>query len=202
MPITEGFGAESSGNKEWKPVSEGVYQVVIKDIDVKEVKKYKSEKMTTQYLFKMVILDGDSEENQLQMVTAFVSRNWFKGASKKAFNPSKLVTLTKALYSFYYPKLDVSLLEAEDMSEGVINDMIGKQLKVVVKLNEEETSSKVSDFMVIKKELDVPEEVKIAETSLLSRPKISKIADANESVEAKEVDAKDASAVEGSDLPF
>lgn len=198
MPVTEGFGAESPANRDWKPVPEGVYQTVIKDIEVKDTQKYQSEEMTTQYLFKLVILDGKNEDSKLQMVVAYVSRSFFKGNSQKGFNQSKLVAFTKSLYKFYYPKLDVMLLEAEDMTDAVINDMIGKQIKVVVKLNADETSNKVTDFMAIDEELEVPEEVKIAPTKLVAKPKISKIADANAATEEKSEEKKD----EDSTLPF
>ncbi len=79
--------------------------------------------------------------------------------------------------------------------------MIGKQLVVVVKLNDDKSSSKVTEFMTIEKELDVPEEVKLAETKLVAKPKISKIAEANAATEKEEV-KDDSQEDEKSDLPF
>ena len=86
--------------------------------------------------------------------------------------PSKLVTLIGAVYSFYYPRLSVIELEAEDITYQAINDLIGKQLRVMVKMNDEKTGNKIVQFMGIKKELPVPETVKVAAVSkkALARP--------------------------------
>lgn len=193
MPITEEFGVEAPTQKEWLGVPAGVYQVVVKDIDLKDTTKYQSDEKQTQYLFKFVILDGENEAN-LQILTSFVSRSWFKGNSKKAFNPSKLVTIVEAIYAYYYPDLSVKELEAEDMTPPVINDLIGKQLKVVVKLNEDR--NKITEFLQIKAELDVPEEIKIAETKLTAKPAAG--LKANKSTKSSEEEKEEVK----SDLPF
>ncbi len=148
-------------NEEWTPVAENVYQVVIKDIDEKEGKKYQSEEMTVQYLFKLVILDEG--EFKGQMVSAWSSTSWFGGTSgKKGLNPSKLVTIFKAIYSFYLPGVDVNDMEAEE-ADSLMNQNVltGAQLRVVVKLTDDKKGNKVSDFMSIRQELEIPEDVKI-----------------------------------------
>lgn len=160
MPLSDASNrVEAPEQGDWKPVPEDIYQAVIKDVDEKIMKKFKSEDEDAFYVFKLVILD-EGEDIQGQSVNVFCARKWF-GGSKKA-SPSKLVTLTKAVYAYYYPRVSVIELEADEMTPAVFNDMIGKQLRVSVKINEEGTANKVSDFMAIKKELEVPEDVKIA----------------------------------------
>lgn len=160
MPLNDtAHGVEAPENKDWNPIPEDIYQVVIKDIDEKIMKKFQSEEEDAFYHVKFTILDGEGEAAN-QQVSCFCARKWFSG--NKKMSPSKLVNLVKAVYAFYYPKLSVVELEAEDMSIKVINDLIGKQLRINVKLNADGTNNKVSDFMAIKKELPIPEEVKVA----------------------------------------
>lgn len=150
-----------SGNKEWTPVPEDVYQVVIADIIEKDGKKYQSDEDVVQYLFKLIILDEG--EQQKQQVSAFCSTSWFGGSGgKKGYSPSKLVTIFKAIYGFYFPTISITDMEAEEANSLMVqNALIGAQLRITVKLNDDKTGNKVTEFMSIKKELPVPEDVKL-----------------------------------------
>lgn len=158
MPVTSESKVEAPQGRTWKPIPEDIYQVVIKDVEEKIMKKYQSEEEELFDMFKFMILDGTGDA-ALAQVSCFCSLKWFSG-NKKA-SPSKLVTLVKAVYAFYYPNLSVVELEAEDMDFKVINDLIGKQLRIAVKLTTDGTNNKVTEFMAIKQELTVPDEVKV-----------------------------------------
>lgn len=170
MPLEGNFPVEGQEQKNWATIPEGVYQAVVKDITEKDSKKYQSEEMEVQYFFRFVLLDGEPQY-QGQIVSAFTSRKWFTGSKK--YQPSKLVNIVKAVYGYAYPKIDVLKLEAEDMSPQVVNDLIGKQLMIVVKQNADKTGNKVTDFMVIKKELDVPKDFGVVTVNekMLDTPK-------------------------------
>jgi hypothetical protein len=161
MPLTDtSMPVESPAGREWKPIPEDVYQVVVKDVEEKIMKKFQSEEEEAYYHFKFIILDGLDDAKDA-MVSTFCTRKWFAGNQRT--KPSKLVNLVKALYAFYYPKLSVIELEADDMNVGVINDLIGKQLRITVKLNDDKTNNKITEFMAIKKELAVPETLNVAD---------------------------------------
>lgn len=157
MPVSGLAQVTESAGRTWKPVAEDVYQVVIKDITEKTVKKYQSDEDTVQYLFKFVVLD-EGEFNQ-QMLTSFCSTSWFKGGVK-GMNASKLVTIFRAVYGFYMPGIDVNSLKAAEVNSLMMqNVLIGTQLRVNVKLTDDKLGNKITDFMMIKKELPVPAEV-------------------------------------------
>lgn len=163
MPLTEVSNrVEAPENKGFVTLPEDVYQVVIKDIDEKIMTKYKSAEEDAFYQFKLAVLD-EGENIQGETINIFTSRKWFSG-NKKA-QPSKLVTLVKAVYAFYHPKLDVIELEADDMTLQVINDLIGKQMRVTIKVNEEKTGNKVTEFMAVKREIEIPSGIEIAKVS-------------------------------------
>lgn len=155
MPVQGLAKVTAPQQKEWTPVPEDVYQVVIADIVEKDGKKYKSDEDIVQYLFKLIILDEG--EQQKQMLTAFCSTSWFSG--NKGMNPSKLVTIFKAVYGFYFPGINVTDMSAEE-ADNLMNQnvLIGAQLKITVKMNDDKTGNKVTDFMSIKKELLIPAE--------------------------------------------
>jgi hypothetical protein len=173
MPLTSTANQVEAPKSDFKPVPEDVYQVVIKDVDEKilPVFQAKSEDdVQVNYHFKFVILDGETADSKEQMVSAFCTNKWFGG--NKRMQASKLVSLVKAVYAFYYPKLKVEDLTADEMTPAVINDLIGKQLRVSVKFNAEKTGNKVTEFMAIKKEIELPETVKLAEVAkkMLAKP--------------------------------
>jgi hypothetical protein len=206
MPLTNtAHGVEAPAQGEWKPIPEDTYQAVIKDVDEKIMKKFQSEEEDAFYHFKFAIIAPDDAEVNGQMVSAFCARKWFSG-SKKA-SPSKLVTLVKAIYAHYYPKLSVVEIEADDMTLPVINDLIGKQLRIIVKLNDDKSNNKITDFMAIKKELAIPEEVVIARVPKSMLPKNRQNdpepeAEEEAKPEKKEKAEPEADAEGKSDLPF
>lgn len=184
MPLNEtAHGVEAPEQGDWKPIPEDTYQVVIKDVDEKIMKKYKSDEDDAFYHFKFAILD-EGEEVQGQIVSTFCGRKWFGGSKK--YSPSKLVSLVKAVYAHYYPKLSIVEIEAEDMTLPVINDLIGKQLRIIVKLNDDKTNNKVTDFMAVKKELEIPESVTIAKVPKKMLPKNRQDDPEEDEPEAKE----------------
>lgn len=121
--------------------------------------------METKYIFRFVVLD---EGTALTLgISDFVTPSWFAEVGKKnqkgePVNPSKLVTIFKALYGFYYP--DLNVFNMSTPSIGMINDLIGKQVRIAVKVKGEgdEARNKITDYTVIKKELEVPEGVSVA----------------------------------------
>lgn len=172
MPLSStSTRVEAPQGQEYSVIPEDVYQVVVKDIEEKTMKKFQSEDEDTFYQFKLMLLEGD-EKILGQSVSVFCTRKWFSG-SKKA-SPSKLVTFVKAVYAHYYPKLSVIELEAEDMTPEVINDLIGKQLRITIKVKPRSDGSgdtnNVTEFMAIKKELPLPEGVKLEMPTEAAQP--------------------------------
>lgn len=130
--------------------------------------------METKYIFRFVVVDEGASQGL--SISDFVTPTWFAELGKKnkkdePINPSKLVTILKALYGFYYPKLNVFNMSIPSI--GMINDLIGKQVRIAVKVKgdapvegeEDMRKNKITDYTVIKKELEVPEGVKVAKTA-------------------------------------
>jgi len=161
LPITEEIKVTAPVQKEWTAVPEDVYQVVIKDIVEKDVKAWEGDQMETKYLFKYVILSGEVPHKG-QMLTDFAYPKWFSGASERKMSPSKLVTIFKAIYGFYFPDIKVDEIPVEQVT-SLVNTLIGTQIRVNVKVREDE-QNKITDYLVIKEELGVSEDIKIAET--------------------------------------
>lgn len=191
---------EAPAGQTFSVIPEDVYQVVVKDVDEKVMKKYQSDEDETFYVFKLAILGDVPAEILGQTVSIFATRKWFSG-SKKA-SPSKLVNFVKAIYAYYYPKLSVVELEAEDMTPEVINDLIGKQLRITIKVKPRADgngdTNNVTEFMSIKKELELPNEVKIDAPKEVAKP---------EGVEVKEAKKGETNEAEGADseqsgMPF
>lgn len=163
MPLTESANkVEAPRRKDFVPVPEDIYQVVIRDVEEKIGPKYMAkdeDDVEAQYLFKIAIIDGEGDAKNAGL-TIFCAIKWFTGGKK--YSPSKLVNLFKACYAFYYPKIDVTDLNAEDITPIVVNDLIGCQLRVAVKYNADKSGNKITEMMSIKKELAIPEEINLA----------------------------------------
>ena len=127
--------------------------------------------MENKYLLKLTVL-SEGESKGLTIVD-FVTPSWFNevGKTNKAgehITPSKLVNIFKAFYGFYNPKINV--FDMSKPSAVKMNDLIGKQVRIAVKVKgeaptegeEDKRRNKVTDYMVIKEELEIPEDVKIA----------------------------------------
>lgn len=188
MPVKGLVQVTTPGNQEWTPVPEDIYQVVLKDIVEKDVPVWgaKDGSMETKYLFKFVILDEG--EAQGQMLTDFAAPKWFSGNTKKKFSPSRLVTIFKAIYGHYYPKLDVGDLSEPGTNQ--INDLIGKQVRVTVKVGGQDNNwNKITEYTKIKEEMEIPEGVKIE--GVTSSPKKAAPAPAKASEPEKEEDEEE-----------
>lgn len=179
MPIkhTEVQQAKSGGNA-WEILPEDFYQVVVKDLDEKDIQKYGAAPgvLETKYLFKLTVLDeGDF---QGVTVTDFVTPKWFipeeagkKNKKGEVISPSKLMSIFKAFYAYYHPDIDVNDLSAPSMS--MVNDLIGKQVRISVKVKgdkpeegeEDRRKNKITDYMVIKKELEVSDDIRVAKVA-------------------------------------
>ena len=70
--------------------------------------------------------------------------------------PSKLYQLIKTVYKKYKPEVKVDEMKPEDITADVINELEGKQLIAIVKINEN-GNNKVSDVLSIKEELKTGE---------------------------------------------
>lgn len=160
MPVQEKFGMQKNEAANRAVFPEGIYQAILKDIEVRDTKKWQSEDMEATYFFKFVLLDGP-ENIRGQGINAFVKMSWFQG-SKRA-NPSKLYNVIKAFWAHYYPKIDPAEVDAEKITSSVLNKLIGQQVLLVVKFNQDRTNNKITDFSPIKAVLEVPAEYKITE---------------------------------------
>lgn len=163
MPITGAVKVTNPVSKEWTPVPEDVYQVVIKDIEEKDVRAFGGSELDleTKYMFKYVILSGEPP-HQYQMLTDFAYPKWFSGNSQRKMSPSKLITIFKAIYGFYFPDTKVEEIPVDEVTP-LINNLIGCQVRMNVKLEDEK--NKIVGYIVIKEELPVPEDIKIATIS-------------------------------------
>ncbi len=151
MPVNEEINANtSSGN--FPPIPTDVYQVEIKDVSTVKSKKYQSTEEQTQLNFKFVILDEG--EHRGRFLQAWTTLTWFSGGGQRS--PSKLYLLIKSVHDFYYKdkKSGVSAVAewtADMITSAVINDLIGKQLRV--SSSEIPTGGKVTAFMPVKSAL-------------------------------------------------
>ena len=190
MPITGSVKVTVPVGKEWKPVPEDIYQVVIKDIVEKDVKAYESDAIETKYLFKYVILDHqDDVVCYKQLLTDFAHPKWFSGDSKNKLSPSKLVTIFKSIYGFYFPDIKVEDIPADQVTE-MVNQLIGSQVRVAVKVKEDE-SNKITDYLSVKEELEVPEDIKVAKEGFIEGLEREKKIEEMTDEEVKEVVSED-----------
>ena len=153
MPLTGSF-PPSTPQSNFSLIPEGIYQVVIKDIEEVDSKKYSSDELEVKYLFKFVLLDGQPDIIY-QSVNAFCSRSWFMGAGD--LNPSKLVNIVTAIYGHYYPKIKITDIEKENVTSNMVNKLIGKQLRIVIK--EISEKNKITDFLKADKILEFDEQI-------------------------------------------
>lgn len=161
MPINEDINAATS-NGTFPPIPTDVYQVQIKDVLTVKSKKYNSNEEQIQLNYKFIILDeGEFKGRFLQAWSTLV---WFTGGQGQRA-PSKLFMIIKAVHDFYYKDKktgtsSVSEWTPDMINATVINDLIGKQLRV--SSSELPSGGKVTAFMPIKvtlpewKEEDAP----------------------------------------------
>ena len=159
MPLTEDLDMKEGQKGEgYTPVPAGIYQVVISDVSVVDGTDFITKESIKQLMFKTSIVEeGEHAGHGLGLWTKI---SWFNGLSSKgtSLSPSKLYSVVKAIYSHYHKAVDLDSLTIDDVrSKSFMNDLIGKQLMIVVDLRD--GKNKITGFSPIKKELEVPEKV-------------------------------------------
>lgn len=157
MPLTEDLDLfEGQKGEGYTPVPAGIYQVVISDVSMVDGEDFITKEPTKQLMFKTSIVeDGEYAGHGLGLWTKI---SWFNGVSSRgqSMSPSKLFSVVKAIYAYYHKGVDLDSLTIDDVrSKSFMNDLIGKQLMLVVDLRDDK--NKITGFSTIKKELDVPE---------------------------------------------
>jgi len=155
MSVTN-FSAKQSQATEFEKVvlPEDSYQCVIDRVEMREGTKYMSTEAETQLLFYFKPVDCGAEFER-KILFYQTSTSFFNGKSsnaKQALKASKLYQLIKTVYKFYKPAVKVDEIKPEDITAEVINELEGKQLIAIVKINEN-GNNKVSDVLSIKEEL-------------------------------------------------
>lgn len=158
MPLTEEVTIEAGRKGEgFTPVPAGIYQVVVSDVEKVDGTDYTTKQPVKQLQFSTTVIEDGDEKGKRIMVWAGIK--WFNGVSVKgqSMSPSKLYSFVKAIYGYYHKQADLSALELSEINMGFLNDLIGKQLMLVV--DENDGKNKVTGFSSIKKELasDLPE---------------------------------------------
>lgn len=165
MPVTTEIEENKSGS--FPVLPEDFYQVVVKDFYDKDMQKYNAAPgvIENKYIIKLVVLNEG--ESKGFTIVDFITRSWFNELGKKnkkgeAITPSKLVNIFKAFYGYYNPKINV--YDMSKPSIEMVNELIGKQVRIAVKVKGEgdEAKNKITDYMVIKEELDVPSDIEVA----------------------------------------
>lgn len=156
MAIT-GFKAKQNegGSTERTTLPEDSYQCVIDKVELREGTKYMSTEPEMQLLFYLRPLAvGDEYKSKLLFYQT--STSFFNGkstSSKQSLKPSKLFMLIRTIYRFYKPDVKVEDMQPDEITDTLINDLEGKQVIAIVKINEN-GNNKVSDIMSIKSQIE------------------------------------------------
>lgn len=157
----QGFQAKQNeqGEMERTVLPEDSYQCVIDKVELREGTKYMSTEKETQLLFYLrpLTVGPEFERKMLFYQTTTSFFNGKSSSTKQGLKASKLFGLIRTVYRFYKPDVKVEDMKPEDITDTLINELEGKQLVAIVKVNEN-GNNKVSDIMSIK------EEVKLGET--------------------------------------
>lgn len=162
---------------EFPTLEDGTYQVQIRDISDHVGSNYKTKEPEDQYQFDLEVLD---EENKGHVIKVWTSKKY--SAAKEGRAESKLYTICNKVFGKVIPADELDL-----------NDLIGKQLKIVVTRFENEAGyerNKVVSFLAAKKDLPIVTDEAASEES----PKAES--------EAKESNAKDSDEINLDDIPF
>lgn len=133
---------------------EDSYQCLIEKVELREGTKYMSAETEMQLLFYFRPLNVP-EEYKDKLLFYQTTTSFFNGKSDKAksnLKASKLYTLIKTIYKHYKPDVKVDDMEPEEITDEVINELEGKQIMAIVKINAS-NKNKVSDIMNIKEEI-------------------------------------------------
>lgn len=158
MPLQEEIlFPEPEGKKDYDedPIKAGTYQVVVDDVKTIEGRNFVTKQPEPNFLFKTRIVE---EDNKNHYIGVFARVSWFNGVTKKgsAVSPSKLYTFVKAIYAHYNDKIDLDTIKVSDLNKEFFNDLVGKQLMLVVDLRDDK--NRVTGFSPIKKKIEIPEE--------------------------------------------
>lgn len=147
---------------------EDSYQCVIEKVELREGTKYMSTDAELQLLFYIRPL-GVAPEFKDKLLFYQTTTSFFNGKStsaKRSLKASKLYVFIKTVYKFYKPDVKVEEMSPEEITDEVVNELEGKQIMAIVKVNEN-GKNKITDVMSIKDELKVAEsEVKDADAEL------------------------------------
>lgn len=175
MPIQTALNVTAPVQKAFVPLPADVYQVIVKDIEIRETQKYMSKEREEQFLFKLIVLDEGA--HRTQYVGAFATQKWFNGGKTGSMAPSKLYLIFQAVYQHYYAKVNLQEWEPGMVNQEAVNDLIGKQIRVTVTL-QPNGKNKVTTFMSIKKELKPVTEEELAAKKEASEPPMPEEPDA------------------------
>lgn len=153
----KGFKAKTQGEGgdfNTQALPEDSYQCVIEKVELREGTKYMSTDTEMQLLFYMRPLNV-SDEFKSKLLFYQTTTSFFNGKSDRAksnLKASKLYTLIKTIYKHYKPQVKVDEMEPEKITDEVINELEGKQIMAIVKVNDNE-KNKITDIMSIKEEV-------------------------------------------------
>lgn len=154
----KGFEAKKSEEGEYTNavLPEDSYQCLIEQVELREGTKYMSTETEMQLLFYLKPLNVP-EEFKNKLLFYQTTTSFFNGKSQKSksnLKPSKLFTLIQTIYRHYKPDVKTSDMLPEDITDEVINELEGKQIIAIVKINQND-NNKVADIMSIKEEVKI-----------------------------------------------
>lgn len=173
--------------KEYKSIPEGLYPVVLEDINAEERPVYQHpDQKELVYNCQFVILEGEYGGERLwKRIRPVLSPGFENG------NPSTLFVLLKALLG-REPNLEAKITGQK------LNALIGKQCQVLVKQEKGKNGkmySKVTEFLAAKQQLPIPElKTKQAEIKKLEVEPVKE--------EASEIDYEEAPPIDPESIPF
>jgi hypothetical protein len=148
MPVPNDWEAPKS--KEYPPLPEDVYQVFIKDVELTKGKAYQSNDEIWQLNFTFQVLEeGEFYGRRLwKRITPVIS------AAKANKKPANFNLVYEAVYKKTPYENQLAAINA-----SVINDFIGKQLRLAVReaVSEEgKPVNRIDSYLATKKELPLP----------------------------------------------
>ena len=136
--------------KQFPPLPEDTYEVLIKDIELMQGKAYKSEELVEQLKFTFEVLGGE-----------FKGRLLFKNISPvlSAGGPGKNPANFNLIYEAVYRKTPYQD-QLKTIDANVVNGLINKTLRLVVKEKTSEQGNQVNKIDAFMKSKEIKGEVK------------------------------------------
>lgn len=161
MAISEIIAPEKS-EKNNIVLPEDTYQAVISKIQNKDGKKYLTNEPEKHFLFTLSPLQLEDEQKGKKLFLE-TTHSFFNGESNgsEQVSPSKLYLIMRAVYRFYKPDVKINELKQDDITVDMINFMEGKQIRIVVALNNK-GKNKIASLLSIKEEIQAPIEIPTA----------------------------------------